>query len=190
MNQLASKTIDLGLVDDELKIVRWADDLGASKTQLLGIDLAERPIRLAQSDATGEGLVTNGFLGVDVIRLAAGEGFAPHTHPGDHLLIVVGGEGTVTYGGRIYPTRAGETFLVEGEVPHAVGAITDHVILAVGAPHRTIGSVNRLTPVRYESVTSRADSLHCLLCDITASSPWRLHDGGCPHCPCGHCHDA
>jgi quercetin dioxygenase-like cupin family protein len=172
----------------ELRIVRWADDLGIAGEQLLGIDLGARPVGVAHSNATGEGLVSNGLLGADVIRLAAGDGFVPHTHPGDHLLVVVGGRGTITCGGKIYPTRAGEIYMVEGEVPHAVGAITDHVILAVGSPHRPVDAPDRMAPVGYDAITADVDDLHCLICDLHARYPRRLHEVGCPHCPCCECH--
>ncbi|MEA2511418.1 MAG: hypothetical protein QOJ59_905 [Thermomicrobiales bacterium] len=171
-----------------LQVVRWASDLGVNGEQLLGVDLGARPACMAHSNATGEGLVSNGFLGADVIRLAAGDGFVPHMHPGDHLLIVVGGLGTITCGGKVYPTRAGEIYLVEGEVPHAVGAITDHVILAVGAPHRPVDATDRMAPVGYDAVTADVNDLHCLICDLHARFPRRLHDTGCPHCPCCDCH--
>ena len=174
--------------DGTIKIVRWASDLGVVDDQVLGIDLAIRPAHMAHSNATGMGLVSNGFLGADIIRLSAGDGFVPHTHPGDHLLIVVGGQGTITYDGKIYPTRAGQIYMVAGKVPHAVGAITDHVILAVGAPHKPVDSVDRMTPVEYQDVTAEINQLHCLICNISATYPDRMHDVGCPHCPCIDCH--
>jgi quercetin dioxygenase-like cupin family protein len=174
-----------------LDIVRWASDLGVvnePNEQMLGIALGPRPVRLAHSTATGLGLVSNGALGADLVRLAAGDGFVPHTHPGDHLLVVLGGLGTITCGGKIHPTRPGDLFLVEGRVPHAVGAITDHVLLAVGAPHAPVASPDRMAPVGYEAVTADLDDLHCLICDLHARYPYRLHDVGCPHCPCYCCH--
>jgi quercetin dioxygenase-like cupin family protein len=59
------------------------------------------PTPIAHSTASGRSLVSNGQLGIDLIRLAGGDGFVPHTQPGDHLLICVAGEGTVTYGGAV-----------------------------------------------------------------------------------------
>jgi quercetin dioxygenase-like cupin family protein len=185
----ALSTTDRRLGGD-LAIVRWASDLGVNGAQLLGVGTGERPTPLAHSNATGEALVSRGMLGADVIRLAAGTGFVPHTHPGDHLLIVIGGQGTIAYGGKIYPTQAGEIFLVAGEVAHAVGAITDHVILAVGSPHRPVDDPHRMTAATYESVTAEFSELHCLLCNLRVHSPQRLHDVGCQHCPCADCHDA
>jgi len=182
------KTKDFLNEDGTIKIVRWASDLGVVKNQVLGVDLAARMAHMAHSNATGESLVSNGFLGADIICLSAGDGFVPHTHPGDHLLIVVGGQGTITYDGKIYPTRAGQIYMVEGKVPHAVGAITDHVILAVGAPHRPVDSVDRMTPVEYQDVTAEINQLYCLICNISATYPDRMHDVGCPHCPCIDCH--
>lgn len=176
--------------DGLLRIVRWAQDEGVDEAggrQLLGVDLGPREVAMAHSTATGSDLVSNGTLGADVIRLGPGEGFVPHTHPGDHLLIVIGGEGTITYDGRIYPTAAGEVYMVEGGVPHAVGAVTDHVILAVGAPHRPAGSDDRMTPVGYETVETDIGRLECLICGVGTTTPERLHDRGCTHCPCPAC---
>jgi hypothetical protein len=132
--------------------------------------------------------VSSGQLGADVIRLGAGEGFATHTHPGDHLLFILAGEGTISYRGVVLPTHAGETYLLEGLEPHAVGAITDHVILAVGSPHKAIDAPDRMTLVAYEAIAANFDHLHCLICDIEARLPDRLHHRGCPHCPCHDCH--
>ncbi|PZT72933.1 cupin domain-containing protein [Streptomyces sp. AC1-42W] len=139
------------------------------------------------ADSTGLGLVSNGTVGADVIRLPAGASFPPHTHPGHHLLVVLGGQGTITYNGRVYPTGAGEIYLVEGSVTHAVGAITDHVILAMGAPHMPVDSDTRMAVVAYEEVLSEVGNLHCLLCDTKSRLPEYLHDVGCPHCPCHTC---
>src|SRR3954454_17341887 len=173
---------------DRLRLERWASDLGVDgETHVLGVSLADRRVAMAHSVATGESLVSNGALGADVIHLAAGEGFVPHTHPGHHLLIVIGGDGTITYGGHIYPTSAGQIYLIEGEVPHAVGAITDHVILAVGSPHLPVDSEGRMTPTEYETVTAEIRELTCLICDKTARYPEYLHAVGCAHCPCGTC---
>jgi quercetin dioxygenase-like cupin family protein len=174
-----------------LKIVKWAEAVGCDSVeheQLLSVDLHPRPFAMAHSTATGQGTVTNGFLGADVIHIRAGEGFVPHTHPGDHLLIVIGGKGTITYDGKIYPTEAGQIYMIDGDVPHAVGAISDHVILAVGAPHKPVDSADRMKPVAYEEVVAEINNLHCLICDTKATLPARLHDLGCVHCPCDMCY--
>lgn len=171
-----------------LVIKQWAKSLDTKDgMQELAISLAPRPLKMAHSNATGKGLVSNGYLGVDEIRLKGGDKFVPHTHPGDHLLIIVGGEGTITYGGKVYPTKAGDIYMVEGAVPHGVGAITDHVILAVGAPHKPVESPDRMKPVEYKEVVSAVGDMHCLICDIEAQMPEMLHEKGCPHCPCDKC---
>jgi quercetin dioxygenase-like cupin family protein len=171
-----------------VRIARWAHERGFGDQQLLAIDMGPRPTAIPLSVATGEALVSNGAMGADIIRLAATEGFVPHTHPGDHLLIVLGGEGTITVGGTVHPTRAGEIYMVSGEVPHAVGAITDHVILSVGSPHRAIDASDRMELVAYDAVLSELSELRCLICAVSTAAPERLHDAGCPHCPCVDCH--
>src|SRR6516165_4585420 len=108
-----------------LKIVKWADEAGyepRTNSQLLSVPMGVRKARMAHSHATGEGVVSNGYIGADIIHIRAGDGFVPHTHPGDHLLIVIGGRGTITYDSKIYPTEAGQIYMIDGDVPHAVGA--------------------------------------------------------------------
>lgn len=124
---------------------------------------------------------------MDLIRVDEGEGFVPHTHPGDHILIPVYGTGTITYDGNVYKTRAGQVYIIEGEVAHGVGAITDHGILSVGAPHAPIDSPDRMTPTEYEEVTTELEEMSCLICDEEAAHPEKLHDRGCDHCPCYDC---
>ena len=179
--------------DGSLHIVNWADPLTSNgKTertrQVLAVSLGPRPTRMAHSTATGRGLLSNGLMGVDLIRLGAGESFVPHTHPGDHLLIVVGGEGTITVNGTIYPTVAGQVYMVEGRVPHAVGAITAHVILAVGSPHKAVDDESRMTPVEYQDVLAEyADGMRCLICEVSSPASAPIHEAGCKHCPCPMC---
>ena len=172
----------------DLLFASWANDAGLdSNGQRLSVSLGTLPVRMAHSQATGKGLITNGRMGSDLIRLQAGDCFQPHTHPGDHLLVVVGGLGTVTYDGKIYLTRAGQIFMIEGAVPHAVGAITDHVILAIGNPHVAIDSPDRMKPLEYRAVVSQVDTLHCLICDRVGTHANRLCDQGCTHCVCDKC---
>lgn len=175
--------------DNTLRIVEWAERDFSDRLdrEILVVNPGPRSVQMAHSPATGDALVSNGWMGADVIRLEAGKGFVPHTHPGDHLLFVVYGEGTITYGGKIYPTRAGQVYMVEGSIPHAVGAITDHVIVAVGAPHRGVGDPERMTVVAYQEVAAEIGELHCLVCNKMARVPLRLHEIGCSHCPCPDC---
>lgn len=172
--------------DGSLRILQWAQAFG-QYADTLRTPLNPLPNAMAHSNATGRGLLTNGSLGIDMINLSAGDGFQPHTHPGDHLLIIIAGLGTITYNGIIYPTKAGQLYMVEGEVPHAVGAITDHTILAVGSPHKPVDSPDRMVPVAYQAVEAEFGELCCLICNKKAASPIRLCDRGCPHCPCIEC---
>jgi quercetin dioxygenase-like cupin family protein len=170
-----------------LRIARWAEDDGIAGVQRLAVELGIRPEQMHPGAGTGESLVSNGMLGADIVRLGAGERFQPHTHAADHLLIVIGGLGTITCDGAIYPTRAGEIYMIDGEAPHAVGAITDHVLLAVGAPHVAVSSPERMSAAPYRAMTTRIDDLHCLICNVHAVYPRVPHELECPHCPCVAC---
>ncbi len=166
-------------------VARWAEWSTAADHTSLTVAHEALPLAVHGAvDATGLPLVTNGELGADLLRLPAGSGFVPHTHIGHHVLVIVGGQGTLTYGGEVLETNAGEVYLVDGGVPHAVGALTDHVILAVGAPHMPVDSTDRMQAVAYAEVLSPAHDLTCTICEIAAH--W-LHDTDCPHCPCAGC---
>ena len=172
-----------------LSICDWATDLGRSDErpeagQLLEIDMNPRPTQVKKTRAaTGRSLMSNGQIGADLLHVPAGEGFAPHTHPGDHLLFVLGGEGTITVDGVILPTRAGQAYMIEGAVPHAVGAVTDHVILAIGSPHRELDSEERQSLVAYSALLAPIGSIRCLICDVSGASGEELADAGCSHSP-------
>jgi quercetin dioxygenase-like cupin family protein len=171
----------------DLQIVDWATaSIGPDSTDVV-VDHGVRPTRMGGTRATGAALVTNGSLGADLIRVPAGGGFSPHTHPGDHILIIVAGDGTITYAGRVYPTHAGQIYMIEGLVPHAVGAITDHVIIAVGSPHRPVDASDRMELVDYAAVVAPDGEFKCLICSTSVVSPRYLHEAGCGHCPCECC---
>lgn len=93
--------------------------------------------------------LTRGHLGVDLLRVPSGIQFPLHVHPGNHLLYVVRGRGTVTFGGEVYTTKAGDLMLIDAEIEHAVGASSfeEQFILAFGAPHEEVDSPNRMRVV-------------------------------------------
>lgn len=163
----------------------WAEDGGMQDSrQWLAVDVKPGPTKVLKTrSATGRSIASNGFLGADILHLPAGDGFDPHTHPGDHLLFVLAGKGTVAVDGEIIPTRAGQAYLVEGAVPHAVGAITDHVILAIGAPHRPLDSIERQELVEYSALMTPMGDITCTICQTSATSQDELTATGCPHSP-------
>jgi quercetin dioxygenase-like cupin family protein len=169
--------------DGGLLLSRWADVVYEGGRPLLAVSDGKRSRAMAGTMATGDPLVSNGHLGIDVIHVPAGAGFPPHTHVGDHLLIPVAGAGTIAYEGRVYETGPGQVYMIEGSAPHAVGAITDHVLLSVGTPHRAVDAADRQQLVAYEAVTAGLGDLECLICGVRAVAPGTLHDLGCPHCP-------
>lgn len=114
-------------------------------------DLAELPGPLAVHDAPARAhaLVTNGFLGADLLLVEPGGRFPLHTHPGDHLLLIVEGAGGVHFDGEDVPTAMGDLYLVAGGVPHSVYAGRHgQKILSIGAPHKPVDSAERMALVR------------------------------------------
>jgi len=125
------------------------------QTVHLDVDIAKSVARgrelfcSASFDKLQEPLTPTSHLGVDMLRLGPGESFPMHTHPGHHCLPVVRGRGTVTFDGVVHPTKIGDLYLVDGEVPHAVGAAAReaHYILSFGAPHKHVDDPDRMTVV-------------------------------------------
>ena len=181
--------VDMG--SNALDIESWADAVVEDGLSRLIVHHGERPTAVhGARGASGQGLVSNGAIGADLLRVPAGSGFVPHTHPGHHVLVIVAGRGTITFGGRVHETSAGGIYLVPGQVPHAVGAITDHVILAVGAPHKAVDAEDRMLAVPYQEVQAPEGDLTCLICGVSSRLPERLHDVSCTHCPCYACLEA
>ena len=96
--------------------------------------------------ATGLPLHSNGHMGADVLHVPAGKSFPIHAHPGDHLLLCLEGEGTISVGGVTYAVGPGDLYMVDGQTPHAVGAGAgaDHVLVSIGAPHKPVDSPERM----------------------------------------------
>lgn len=57
----------------------------------------------------------------------------PHTHPHDHLFIVVSGEAKVMLGEEVKTIRPNEAFRVKGSIPHSVwNAALEEVTVMIG----------------------------------------------------------
>ncbi len=166
-----------------LEKVRWAADCGiAPGVQHLNVAIEPGSVKVANTvSATGRALLSNGYLGADLLHVPHGDAFPPHTHAGDHLLFVLAGRGTITIAGEIVPTAPGEAFMVEGAVPHAVGAIDDHVLLSVGAPHHPVDSPARQAVVGEDALLALDGSIGCVICGLTAADRAALAALGCSH---------
>lgn len=112
------------------------------------------PHQMANSDATGIGLVKYGKFGADMIRFKPGKKVGPHTHPGDHVLICVRGKGILWYDGVQKQIDRGFIYMVPGDVPHAVYADPkseeDLVLFAIGNDHQPVDSSDRLDVTDHE----------------------------------------
>jgi quercetin dioxygenase-like cupin family protein len=113
--------------------------------RVMAADVAEHGLPVHGAPAVGLPLVTNGKLGADILHVPAHGKFPVHCHPGDHLLLCLEGEGTISIGERTYEVHPGDLYLVPGAVPHAVGAgSADHILVAIGSPHKPVDSPERM----------------------------------------------
>ncbi len=112
-------------------------------------------LKMHNSDGTALPLVLDDSgernFGADLIRFASGTGVGLHKHVGAHILLVTAGTGILTYGNEKYEMFPGMIYLVPPNVPHAILAITELVLVAIGNDHRPADSSERLELVNKES---------------------------------------
>jgi quercetin dioxygenase-like cupin family protein len=126
-----------------LQINKWAEELDGKIVVSSGV----RPIKMCNSDGTGFSLLKEGKFGADIIRFAAGKGVMNHTHEGSHILFVIKGEGYVEYEGVDYELKPGVCYLIPSMADHAIKAISELILIAVGNDHRLLDSKDRMEPV-------------------------------------------
>jgi len=137
---------------NEFRQAKWADFEGEQLKSMEGV----QPLQMQHSDGTALPLVlddsTPNKFGADVIRFAAGEGVELHTHIGAHILMVTKGTGILIYGEEEHEMFTGMIYLVPSNVPHAIKATTELVLIAVGNDHRPADSLERLNIVQKKEV--------------------------------------
>lgn len=90
-------------------------------------------------------------IGVDQIEMNPGSGFPPHTHEGDHILYIQGGNGIVHIGGQDRDVGPNDLIWVPAEAVHGV-RVSDEateplVLLAFARPHRAPDAPDRMKTV-------------------------------------------
>jgi quercetin dioxygenase-like cupin family protein len=86
-------------------------------------------------------------IGADLIEMQPGSAFPFHLHPGEHILYVIAGQGTVRVGGAEHVIRAGDSVFIPAECPHHVAnphTAGELVLLSVGYPHKGLAARDRM----------------------------------------------
>lgn len=107
--------------------------------------LAE-PMR--HSDGRGKPLLKSGPFGADLIRFPVGGGVPPHTHPGEHMLFVLSGRGSLQFGEEWHALEPGFCYHVPAGVRHAIRAESELTLLSVANDHRGVSAEDRLDVAR------------------------------------------
>lgn len=135
-----------------LQQARWVRFQTGQLSSIEGV----QPLAMHHSDGTALPLVldnsTSNKFGADIIRFAPGKGVGLHKHIGAHILMVTKGTGVLTYNQEIHDMFPGMIYLVPSNVPHAIKATTELVLVAVGNDHRPADSPERLDIIKNESV--------------------------------------
>lgn len=134
----------------KLKQAKWAD-FDKETTHLISFE-GELPIQMRHSDGTALPMLVDDAksnkFGADIIRFAPGKGVGLHKHIGAHILMVTKGTGTLVYEDERHPMFEGMIYLVPSNVPHAIEAATELVLVAVGNDHKPADSEDRLDVVK------------------------------------------
>lgn len=128
----------------EIQFARWAN---ISPLGHLVIDNKERERKMFLLNGTGTPLVAYKNFGADIIQFEANATIVNHTHKGDHILFVLSGTGFVEYNGVEHPLSPGISYLIPGNVNHAMRSIDSLVLLSVSNEHRPLDSEERLVVV-------------------------------------------
>ena len=90
-------------------------------------------------------------IGLDLMEIMPGSGFPRHFHMGDHILLVLSGEGVAQVDGKDYRLRPGDSIFVAAEQPHAflcpAGLADPWQIIGIGHPHRHLSAIDRMKRV-------------------------------------------
>lgn len=97
------------------------------------------------SQAKGLPLVKSGNFAADVLKFEPNQQTSLHTHPGDHILFIVEGNGWLDYKDDSYSLTCGTCYFVDGKTPHRVRASeTGMLLLSIANNHFPVDNVNRL----------------------------------------------
>lgn len=99
------------------------------------------------STALGAPLVKDGAFAADLLKFEPGQKTEPHTHPGDHILFVVDGDGWLIYGGAYHALTRHTCYFVPGQIIHQVGSESGMLLMSIANAHRPVDSLERLEVV-------------------------------------------
>mgnify|MGYP003335621286 CR=1 FL=1 len=97
------------------------------------------------SQALGLSLVKNDGFAADMLRFNADQKTSLHTHPGNHILFVVEGDGWLVFDDDRHDLTKGTCYFVPGSTPHQVIAGSNGMfLLSIADNHRPVDSPERL----------------------------------------------
>lgn len=106
-------------------------------------------LSMVGSQAKGLPLVKSGNFAADMLKFDRWEQTTLHTHPGNHILFVVEGDGWLDYGDKTYDLTSGSCYFVEGHIPHRVRASSVGMfLLAIANNHYSVDNPDRLEVIR------------------------------------------
>lgn len=97
------------------------------------------------SQAQGLNLVKDGNFAADMLHFKANQKTSLHTHPGNHILFVVQGDGWLIFDNEKHDLITGTCYFVPGLIPHQViaGSVGMY-LLSVADNHQPVDSASRL----------------------------------------------
>jgi quercetin dioxygenase-like cupin family protein len=87
-------------------------------------------------------------MGADLIEMEPGNCFELHSHPGAHVLYVIGGQGSIEIDGQTYAIGEGDSIFVSADLAHGVACDLESGgplrFVSIGFPHRDLATPDRM----------------------------------------------
>lgn len=117
--------------------------------QIKSLDAISQWFAMHGSTAMGAPLVKQDNFAADVLKFEAGQKTKPHTHPGNHILFVVQGEGWLVFDGQQYRLKRSTCYFVPGSIVHQVGSNSFMLLLSIADHHFPVDSPQRMEVITH-----------------------------------------
>lgn len=106
-------------------------------------------LKMHESDGLGHPLIRidDSEFGADLIKFDPGKGVKAHRHQGDHILVVLHGEGVLILDGDKIKLSPGVIYGVPSASVHAIQADSELSLISIGNKHVDVACKKRLEVV-------------------------------------------
>ena len=120
---------------------------GAEQYSDLKVAAGPFELSMISSDGTALPLISRqaSGMGADLLHFGKNGGVPMHSHPGDHLLIVIAGSGVLNFYDEEHQITTGKIYWIPGGAPHAIRASSHLTLISIANNHIAADRPERLT---------------------------------------------